>query len=90
MASLSSAAMRAAWIFDEPSIHRRSKMKLIRTEDAVGHVICHDMTRIVKGESKGPAFHKGHIVREEEGKSGNATSPSSTSFSMWIRCPPPS
>ena len=41
-------------------------MKLIRTEDAVGHVICHDMTRIVKGESKGPAFHKGHIVREED------------------------
>ncbi len=41
-------------------------MKLIRTEDAVGHVLCHDMTRIVKGESKGPAFRKGHVVREED------------------------
>lgn len=37
-------------------------MKLIRTEDAVGQVLCHDMTRIVKGESKGPAFRKGHVV----------------------------
>lgn len=41
-------------------------MKQIRTEDAVGHVLCHDMTRIVKGETKGPAFRKGHIVTEED------------------------
>ena len=41
-------------------------MKLIRTEDAVGHVLCHDMTRIVKGESKGPAFRKGHVVATED------------------------
>lgn len=41
-------------------------MKLIRTEDAVGHVLCHDMTRIVKGVAKGPAFRKGHIVAPED------------------------
>lgn len=41
-------------------------MKLIRTEDAVGQVLCHDMTRIVKGESKGPAFRKGHVVAAED------------------------
>ena len=41
-------------------------MKLIRTEDAVGHVLCHDMTRIVKGVSKGPAFRKGHVVAPED------------------------
>lgn len=41
-------------------------MKLIRTEDAVGHIICHDMTRIVKGETKGPAFRKGHVVKAED------------------------
>lgn len=41
-------------------------MKLIRTEDAVGHVLCHDMTRIVKDEFKGPAFRKGHIVQPED------------------------
>lgn len=41
-------------------------MKKISTKDAVGHVLCHDMTRIVPGEFKGPAFRKGHIVREED------------------------
>lgn len=41
-------------------------MKLIRTQDAVGHVLCHDMTRIVKGERKGPAFRKGHVVAPED------------------------
>ena len=41
-------------------------MKLIRTEDAAGHVLCHDMTRIVRGEMKGPQFKKGHIVTEED------------------------
>lgn len=41
-------------------------MKLIRTENAVGHILCHDMTRIVKDVSKGPAFRKGHIVTEAD------------------------
>lgn len=29
-------------------------MKLIRTEDAVGQVLCHDVTQILPGEFKGP------------------------------------
>ena len=33
-------------------------MKLIRTEDAVGHVLCHDMTQIIKDVKKGPVFRK--------------------------------
>ncbi len=41
-------------------------MKLIDTRDAIGHVLCHDMTRIVKGEFKGAQFKKGHIVTEED------------------------
>lgn len=41
-------------------------MKLIKTEDAVGHVLCHDITRIIKGVSKDAAFRKGHIVTEED------------------------
>lgn len=41
-------------------------MKLIRTEEAIGHVLCHDMTRIVRGVTKGPRFLKGHIVQEED------------------------
>ena len=41
-------------------------MKLIKTEDAVGHVLCHDITRIVRGEIKDAAFRKGHIVTKED------------------------
>ncbi|MBE6129284.1 MAG: molybdopterin-binding protein [Erysipelotrichaceae bacterium] len=41
-------------------------MKLIRTEDAVGQMLCHDMTQIIPGEFKGPLFRKGHIVTEED------------------------
>ena len=41
-------------------------MKLIRTEDAVGHVLCHDMTQIIKGAYKDARFRKGHVVRRED------------------------
>ncbi|MEA4964380.1 MAG: molybdopterin-binding protein [Oscillospiraceae bacterium] len=41
-------------------------MKLIRTEDAVGQVLCHDMTQIIPGTYKDARFRKGHIVREED------------------------
>ena len=41
-------------------------MKLIRTEDAVGHVLCHDLTQIIKDEYKDARFRKGHVVTEED------------------------
>lgn len=41
-------------------------MKLIETKNAVGHVLCHDLTRIVKGEFKGTQFTKGHVITEED------------------------
>ena len=41
-------------------------MKLIRTEEAVGHVLCHDMTQIIKDQYKDARFRKGHIVTEED------------------------
>ncbi|MDD3254053.1 MAG: molybdopterin-binding protein [Lachnospiraceae bacterium] len=41
-------------------------MKEIRTEDAVGHVLCHDITQIIKGVTKHAVFRKGHIVTEED------------------------
>ena len=41
-------------------------MKLIRTEDAVGHVLCHDMTQIIKDAYKDARFRKGHVVTEED------------------------
>ena len=41
-------------------------IRKVRVEDAVGMVLGHDMSKIVPGEYKGPAFRKGHIVREED------------------------
>ncbi len=41
-------------------------MKIIETKNAVGTVLCHDITKIIPGEFKGVAFKKGHIVREED------------------------
>ena len=41
-------------------------MKLIRTEDAVGSVLCHDITQIIPGVTKDAVFRKGHVVTEED------------------------
>ena len=41
-------------------------MKLMDTRDAVGHVLCHDLTQIIPGQYKGARFRKGHIVRPED------------------------
>lgn len=41
-------------------------MKLIATKDAVGHVLCHDITRIIPGVEKGPVFKKGHVITQED------------------------
>ena len=40
--------------------------KTVPVEEAVGMVIPHDMTEIVKDVKKGPAFRKGHIIRPED------------------------
>ncbi len=37
----------------------------IRTEDAVGHVLCHDITQIIPGDQDAK-FKKGHVVTEED------------------------
>ena len=34
-------------------------MREIATTDAVGQVLCHDLTQIIKDKKKGPAFSKG-------------------------------
>lgn len=41
-------------------------MKIVKVEDAVGTVLAHDLTKIIPGEYKGPAFKKGHIIKEED------------------------
>ncbi len=41
-------------------------MKLMKTEDAVGQILCHDITQIIKGVTKDAVFRKGHIITEED------------------------
>lgn len=41
-------------------------MKLIKTEEAIGQVLCHDVTQIIRGVTKDARFRKGHIVTEED------------------------
>ncbi|MFZ5351231.1 MAG: molybdopterin-binding protein [Bacillota bacterium] len=41
-------------------------MKKVRTEDAVGMVLGHDLTKIIPGEFKGAAFKKGDIIKPED------------------------
>ena len=51
-------------------------MRLVATKDAVGHVLCHDMTQILPGGTdasgnelpryKGARFRKGHVVTAED------------------------
>ncbi len=41
-------------------------MKIVKTEEAVGQVLCHDITQIIKGVTKDAVFRKGHVIREED------------------------
>ncbi|HEX2228311.1 MAG TPA: molybdopterin-binding protein, partial [Candidatus Binatia bacterium] len=41
-------------------------LKVIRVEEAVGLPLAHDITEIVPGKHKGPAFRRGHIIRQED------------------------
>ena len=41
-------------------------MKLMKTVDAVGQVLCHDITQIIPGVTKDAVFRKGHIIQPED------------------------
>ena len=41
-------------------------LKVISVEEALGLPLAHDITEIVPGKHKGPAFRRGHIVRAED------------------------
>lgn len=41
-------------------------MHSIPVHQAVGHMLAHDVTRIMPGQNKGPAFKKGHIIQEQD------------------------
>ena len=41
-------------------------MKSVPVAEAVGMVLGHDVTRIIPGQCKGPAFKRGHIIQKNE------------------------
>jgi len=41
-------------------------MKKVKTIDAVGHTLCHDVTQVVKDFRAGALFKKNHVVKEED------------------------
>jgi molybdenum cofactor synthesis domain-containing protein len=43
-------------------------MKKIAVQDAIGSILCHDITQIIPGEIKDRAFKKGHIIKDEDVK----------------------
>ena len=43
-------------------------MKLMKTQDAVGQVLCHDITQIIKGVTKDAVFRKGHVITDVSGR----------------------
>jgi molybdenum cofactor synthesis domain-containing protein len=41
-------------------------MKSVKTEEAAGRVLCHDITRIIKDVVKDAVFRKGHVITEAD------------------------
>lgn len=42
------------------------RAEIIRVENAIGKILSHDITKIVPGKFKGPAFRKGHCITEQD------------------------
>lgn len=45
---------------------RRIFLKEIKVRDAVGQILCHDVTQIVRGVVKDAKFRKGHVITAED------------------------
>ncbi len=41
-------------------------LKKVELDEAVGMVLGHDITKVVPGKFKGPAFRRGHIIKKED------------------------
>jgi len=41
-------------------------LKIIPVEEAVGTLLAHDVTEIIPGKHKGPAFRRGHVIRSQD------------------------
>lgn len=44
----------------------KSSATIIPIDQAVGHVLAHDITEVRPGQFKGPAFKKGHLIRKRD------------------------
>lgn len=51
---------------DDNVLASSTRIRKVPVEEALGMVLPHDMTEIIPGKKKGPAFKKGHIVRPED------------------------
>lgn len=45
---------------------RIDSMKIIKTVEAEGAVLCHDITQIIKGVTQDVVFKKGHVIKKED------------------------
>lgn len=43
-----------------------TRMRELPVHDAIGTVLCHDITQIIPGQSKKALFRKGHVIRAED------------------------
>lgn len=50
----------------EYTTKKGKNMQLVRTQDAIGHVLCHDITQIIRGVTKDAVFRKGHVITAED------------------------
>lgn len=41
-------------------------MKLMKTQEAVDQILCHDITQIIRGVTKDAIFRKGHVITQED------------------------
>jgi molybdenum cofactor synthesis domain-containing protein len=51
------------WLFMKKEVN---DLKTIKTVDAVGHILCHDITQIIKGQIDDAIFRKGHVVTKDD------------------------
>ncbi len=49
-----------------PQPYEQKEIKTVPVEEAVGMVLCHDVTQILPGKSKGPLFRKGRVIKTED------------------------
>jgi hypothetical protein len=50
----------------QKEVKKPLQVKALAVEDAVGTMVCHDLTRIVSGQFKGPLLRKGHVISPQD------------------------